>query len=266
MPTVTLIMIDGLRPDAIEMADTPHIYALIQSGASTLTAQSVMPSITLPCHTSIFHSIPPARHGITTNTWSPMARPLPGIVEQSKSAGKTAAFFYSWEPLRDISRPENLILSYFRLRDPYDLGSDDPILKAVLEFRERDYADFIFLYFGSTDIAGHKFGWMADGYLRQVEHVDRLLGQYLAQLDDNDAILLQSDHGGHDRSHGSDLPEDMTVPWMVVGNNIRANYTIQSPVSLLDTAPTLARLLNIDPHPAWEGHCIEEIFVSEKIV
>lgn len=263
MSTLSLIMIDGLRPDAIGLAATPNIHSLIQRGASTLTAQSLMPTITLPCHTSIFYSIPPARHGITTNTWSPMARPIPGIVEHAKSNGKTCAFFYSWEPLRDICQPENLIMSYFRLRDPYDLSSDDPILSAALEFRQQEDADFIFLYFGSTDIAGHKFGWMADGYLKQVEHVDTLLGAYLAQLDDDDAILLQSDHGGHDRSHGSDLPEDMTVPWMVVGNNIRANYTIQSPISLLDTAPTLAHLLNIQPHPAWEGRSLDEIFNSE---
>ena len=134
MLTVTLIMIDGLRPDALQVAATPHIHTLIQRGASTMTAQSVMPTITLPCHTSIFYSIPPARHGITTNTWSPMARPIPGIVEHAKSNGKTCAFFYSWERLRDLSQPENLISSYYRLHEPNDLGSDDPILSAVLDF------------------------------------------------------------------------------------------------------------------------------------
>ena len=101
---------------------------------------------------------------------------------------------------------------------------------------------------------------MADGYLKQVEHVDALLGQYLAILTDDDSIMLQSDHGGHDRSHGTDSPEDMTVPWLVMGNGIRQNHAIQSLVSLLDTAPTLARLMDIDPHPAWEGRSIDEIF------
>jgi predicted AlkP superfamily pyrophosphatase or phosphodiesterase len=263
MPTVTLIMIDGLRPDAIELADTPHIHSLMQHGAFTLTAQSVMPSITLPCHTSIFYSIPPARHGITTNTWSPMARPIPGIVEQAKSTGKTCAFFYSWEPLRDMSQPENLMLSYYRLSDPYDLDSDDPILAAVLDFRSRDHVDFVFLYFSTTDIAGHKFGWMSDGYLKQVEHVDMLLGHYLAILDEEDSVVLQSDHGGHERSHGTESREDMTIPWLAMGKNIRHNHAIQSAVTLLDTAPTLARMLDIRPHPAWEGRCVDDIFGSD---
>ena len=63
---------------------------------------------------SIFHSVPPSRHGVITNDWMPMARPLPGLVEMATVAGKTCAFFYNWEPLRNLSRPSNLELSFFR--------------------------------------------------------------------------------------------------------------------------------------------------------
>jgi len=73
-------------------------------------------------------------------------------------------------------------------------------------------------------------------------------------------ILIQSDHGGHDRTHGNDIPEDMTIPWAIAGPNIRRNYEIASPVSLLDTAPTLARALGIEPHSQWEGRWVEEVF------
>jgi hypothetical protein len=70
--------------------------------------------------------------------------------------------------------------------------------------------------------------------------------------------------GGHERSHGTDTPEDMTVPWLAMGKNIRQNYVIQSSVTLLDTAPTLARLLDINPFLAWERHCIDEICIVDK--
>jgi arylsulfatase A-like enzyme len=76
-------------------------------------------------------------------------------------------------------------------------------------------------------------------------------------------VLLQSDHGGHERTHGTASSEDMTIPWLVAGPGIRQGYEIKTAVSLLDTAPTLARLLKISPHPAWEGRCIEEIFEGE---
>ncbi|MCP4416419.1 MAG: hypothetical protein GY805_07345 [Chloroflexi bacterium] len=93
-----------------------------------------------------------------------------------------------------------------------------------------------------------------------MERVDSALGVLLDGLPSNSSVLLQSDHGGHDRSHGTDTPEDMTIPWMVAGPGIRANYAIQGPVCLLDTAPTLARILGFDPCPEWEGQCIDEVF------
>jgi predicted AlkP superfamily pyrophosphatase or phosphodiesterase len=37
-------------------------------------------------------------------------------------------------------------------------------------------------------------------------------------------------------------------------------YELKSAITLLDTAPTLARLLGITAHVTWEGTCIEEIF------
>ena len=61
MPTTVFIMVDGLRPDALAAARLPNINGLRARGAATLRASSVMPSITIPCHMSIFHSIPPAR-------------------------------------------------------------------------------------------------------------------------------------------------------------------------------------------------------------
>jgi arylsulfatase A-like enzyme len=82
----------------------------------------------------------------------------------------------------------------------------------------------------------------------------------LGALPDNATVVLQSDHGGHDRNHGTDLPEDMTIPWLAAGPGIRQGHTIESTVSLLDTAPTIARLLGLAPHREWEGRCVEEIF------
>ena len=118
---------------------------------------------------------------------------------------------------------------------------------------------FSFVYLGTVDTMGHVFGWMNDGYFKQIERVDIELGKLLAALPANTNIVLQSDHGGHDRTHGTDMPEDMLIPWMASGPGIKAGM-IQSAVSLLDTTPTLARLLGCKPHPQWEGRVVEEIF------
>src|SRR5687768_7962256 len=49
---VLILSIDGLRPDAISLAPMPNLFALMQSGAYSLTAQTVYPSVTLVAHAS----------------------------------------------------------------------------------------------------------------------------------------------------------------------------------------------------------------------
>ena len=66
-----LILVDGMRPDALKNLDTAQ--DIIQKSAYTMDAKTVMPSVTLPCHMSLFHSVDPSRHGTTTNTYAPQA-------------------------------------------------------------------------------------------------------------------------------------------------------------------------------------------------
>lgn len=255
-------MIDGLRPDALRLIDCPTLTAMQQQGASTLAARSVMPSITLPCHMSIFHSVPPTRHGVTTNVWQPMARPLPGLIDHAKAHDKRCAAIYNWEPLRDLSRPETLDFVWYR-NSSHTHEGDDEVTDVAIDHITRDKPDFAFVYLGTVDTAGHYYGWMSDGYLRQAERADRNLGRLIAALPAETHFLVHADHGGHDRSHGTDAPEDMTIPWLACGPRIRPGVTLSEPVSLLDTAPTLAELLGIPAHPAWEGRSVAEALIVE---
>jgi predicted AlkP superfamily pyrophosphatase or phosphodiesterase len=255
-----LLMVDGLRPDAIGKANCPRLKELMSRSAYTLSASSVMPSMTLPCHMSIFHSVPPERHGVTTNDWQPMARPLPGLVDKAKEAGKRSAFFTNWEPLRDLSRPASLSFSYFRDNGYTDPYGDKVIATEAARFIMVEEPDFAFVYLGTVDIYGHAYGWMSDAYLAQIGLVDAAIGVLLDHLGDQDTVLLQADHGGHKRNHGTDLPEDMLIPWMIAGPGIRAGYEIRGPVSLLDTAPTLAKIMGVKPHREWEGQVVAEVF------
>ncbi|HEY5902494.1 MAG TPA: alkaline phosphatase family protein, partial [Anaerolineales bacterium] len=62
---VVIISIDGLRPDAIDAAPMPVLQELLRGGAYSLSAQTVMPSTTLPAHTSMLSGLCPSAHGIT---------------------------------------------------------------------------------------------------------------------------------------------------------------------------------------------------------
>lgn len=259
--TCVLLLIDGLRPDALAQVAAPHIAGLLSRSTYSLRARSVMPSVTLPCHTSIFHSVPPQRHGIVTNLWQPMARPLPGLIEQAKQAGRRCYFFHNWEPLRDLNRPEMLELSFYQ-NNCYTRNGDLVIAQIAAQTIAADRPDFAFVYLGTVDVAGHEHGWMSDAYLRQVELVDGGVGMVLDALTPDDTVLLQSDHGGHDRTHGTDLLDDLLIPWMIAGPGIRRGYELADEVSLLDTAPTIARVMQVPAHPQWEGRCVSEIFAG----
>ncbi len=220
---VLLIMIDGLRPDALAPDRFPALTSVMARGASTLQACSVLPCVTLPCHMSLFHSVPPERHGVTTNTWTPMARPLPGLFEVARAAGRRCGLFYNWEPLRNVSQPGSLAVSVFR--DNVETPTGDHVITAeAARLLSTERLDFAFVYLGTVDVAGHAFGWMSDSYLDQAAAVDALVGRLLDEAPHDTHVLIQADHGGHARNHGVDVPEDMTIPWMLAGPHIRAGH------------------------------------------
>ena len=84
MKKVILILSDGFRPDALTSCGNPYGRELLEKGSYSLEARTVCPSVTLPCHMSLFHSVPPQRHGILTNTYVPQVRP--GISMSSLSS------------------------------------------------------------------------------------------------------------------------------------------------------------------------------------
>ena len=259
-----LIVIDGCRPDGIQQADTPNIDSLIARGAYTFNAQSVVPSSTLPCHTSMFRGVTPSRHGITTNTWVPMVRPVPSITESAHAMKKKTAFIYNWEQLRDLAVPGSLDFSYFKenLDDP---EGDLTIAQIAAEHLAVEQPDFCFVYLGVVDIVGHRHAWMSAEYIEQIGIADQAIGILLEELDkanllEHYFILVQSDHGGHGKSHGTDLPEDLTIPWIAAGPKIKQTGEIKGLVRIFDTAPTLAHVLDLPMSEDWEGQPIMEIF------
>lgn len=201
---VLLILADGLRPDALAACGHPYGIRLTELGCCCLETETVYPSVTLPCHMSLFHSVDPGRHGILTNTYVPQVRPVNGLCEQLNAAGKTCAFFYNWEELRDLSRPSSLAYSYFVSGGVYTYEKANEMVTAnALSFIREEKPDFAFVYLGLTDSAGHQYGWMGEEYLQacrqSLDEIQMLTESFM----DEYTIIITADHGGHDRTHGS---------------------------------------------------------------
>lgn len=255
-----LVVLDGLRPDAISLVSTPRLDAFSQAGSSTSSATSVVPPMTLPAHLSMLTSVPPAVHGVVDNTWNPQGRSCTNLVDQLAMSGGRSAAFYTWEPLRDLWSPGSMAATWYRNLD-WRTDGDHHVAEAVVDFFTHSDAEFAFVYFGSIDIAGHLHGWMSDAYLRQIETVDEALGGVLDGLGADATTVVTSDHGGHDHVHGLDHPDDLTIPWHIAGPGIRRSHRLESDVSLLDTAPTLARALGLRSPTSWQGQAVTEAYV-----
>ena len=250
---VLFILVDGMRADSI--ADIPEAQRILQKSTYTLAATSVVPSVTLPCHISIFHSVDPSRHGTTSNIYAPQVRPIKGLCEVLKDHGKLCACFYGWEELRDIARPGSLDFSYFCSGRHIGREAMTNILaEEAIKHLNKGYTDFAFLYLGYTDWAGHSYGWMSEGYMAAMKNTWENIEKVIDSLQDDYAVIITADHGGHDRTHGTELPEDMLIPFIALKKN--AEGIRVDNVNLKDIAPTITTLLGVAPDEDWEGRSL----------
>ena len=72
-------------------------------------------------------------------------------------------------------------------------------------------------------------------------------------------ILVTADHGGHAFSHGTDMPEDMLIPFIAAGSGVMTGTILQD-VRNADAAPTILYALGIDAPEMNLGRAITEIF------
>lgn len=249
---VLLILCDGMRPDALEQIQHPYYVKMKEQGSFSLDAQTVSPSVTLPCHMSLFHSVDPQRHGVLTNVYTPQVRPIAGICEQLRKYDKTCAMFYNWEELKDLTRPDSMLHTCYISSHllGYETAQTETADRA-LSFLKKFSPDFTFLYFGGPDGVGHKKGWMSPEYLEFISFTWDLIEKVCENIGNEYTVMVTADHGGHDRTHGFDIPEDMTIPVIVNEKGYNMNR-----VNLKDIAPTVCKILNVPPAKEWEGNSL----------
>ena len=249
---VILISIDGMRPDGLKMCGNSYVQELEKMCSYTYNASSMIPSVTFPCHFSMTHSVTPQRHGILSNTYVPQVRPVKGIFEKISDAGGVSAMFYGWEPLRDIAMPGSLKFATYI--NAYMQDSGDTVLTDEAEkLISAHKPDFVFLYMVETDEkGGHDNGWMSEEYLRRISIAMDNVKRIIEKFGEEYSVIIMADHGGHDRSHGTELPEDMTIPLFFYGPDFTPGNNLRN-ASLLDIAPTIAAIMGIPVDREWEG-------------
>lgn len=248
---VILILADGMRPDAIETFSPAR--KLAERSTHAFHGQTVFPSITLPCHMSLFHSVDPDRHGTTTNIYAPQVRPIDGLFDVLHKNGKQCAMFYDWEELRDLARPGALARSY--LVSQYSYGyekTNDMVTDAAIESLQTEQLDFLFVYLSAPDCAGHDHRWMSEEYMQSIHSVWKNIDRLLEVVTEEDVVIVTADHGGHGRSHGTLMPEDMEIPFFMTGPGIPPGRELPD-FNLKDIAPTVCNLFGVQTPKEWQG-------------
>ncbi|HNN14163.1 MAG TPA: ectonucleotide pyrophosphatase/phosphodiesterase [Anaerolineales bacterium] len=256
---VLILSIDGFRPDAMPLAPMPNLTALLLSSAYTLKAQTVYPSVTLPAHTSMLSGQCPAKHQVDWNDYLPERgyAQVTDLFDVAHAAGMQTAMFVGKEKLRQITEPPSTdVFQYINDRDLV-------ITEKLIESFPADFR-LLFVHFPTPDGMGHEYGWMSPEYLSVLFRADQAIAQLLTALEvrglrDETLVIITADHGGHDTTHGSSLPEDMTIPWIANGAGIHPGE-LTHPVTTVDTAATAAFALGLDLPAEWDGVPVYEAF------
>lgn len=248
---VLVISIDGLRPDAIDKYSAATLQRLMREGSYTLNAKTIMPSRTLPSHTSMLTGVEPDEHGITwnsdeTDTHGVVA--VPTVFAKARERGLRTAAFFSKSKFHHLEVPRTL--DHSEAPDGSTTWNATRTVANVTRYLERESPNLLFVHLAEPDYAGHRFGWMSWFYGRAVRKADRAVAQLLAAAnaafgEGNYAVVVTADHGGHGWSHGSSDPRDVTIPWIAWGEGVRAGTRIPDGVRTMDTAATALWLLGL---------------------
>jgi hypothetical protein len=258
---VVIISIDGLRPDALDLTDTPTLDSLRARGAYSPRAQTISLSITLPSHASMLTGMTPDKHGILWGLpyigWPGMNGP--SLFSVAHDAGLSTAMVFGKEKLNYLVLPNSVDTLIGA-----DVGDTEVKTRAV-EVIEAGLPNVLFIHFPDIDRVGHNYGWLSTNQLQSVTFVDGLIGELVTALDrggyqSSTLLIITADHGGHGNSHGDDSPEDRAIPWLAVGPGVRAGVILTTAINTYDTAATAAYALKLPLPENWDGQPVQEIF------
>lgn len=254
---VLILGIDGCRPDALAVADAPHLAALIRDGAFTARAQTGEQTVSGPGWSSMLTGVWPTKHGVTNNFFfGSHYEQFPHLFQRVKDfdADWYTASVVHWAPIH-----HKIVAAADHSTAP---GNDDQVAdEACRLLREQD-PRVLFLHFDDVDAAGHGSGFhpSVPEYVTAIEAVDRRIGRVLAALRDRESYadeawltLVCTDHGGQGRSHsgGAEIPEIRTIFFLAHGPGVEQG-TIEQPVHVVDVAATALAYLGSPIDSAWQ--------------
>ena len=284
---VVIYLVDTLRADALGVYgarwDTPAYDAFANQGARFALANS--PSCwTKPSIPSLMSGIYPTTHRVGAETLADrLPEQVPLLQERFSQAGWATASFASsplGSTLSGLDRGFDTAMPPTRWGLERSLGQTPsaPELHEDLFAWWRDQERPIFAYVHTLDVHQYYLQTTQDGgtvqdrswpaYAQSVQDSDPLFAAFMAQLqasghDQDTIVVLVSDHGesfwDHGLwSHGTGLAQSQVqTPMVIWAPKHIAPQVIDTPVSLIDVAPTLLDLAGLEALAQADGHSLK---------
>lgn len=260
---VFIVSFDGGKPEVMRQSRMPVLGAMLADGAGTWQAQTVFPSVTLVSHVSMLTGLLPARHKVDWNQWIPAKGlvAVPTVFTLAKRAGLTTAMFAGKEKFKHFDVPGTL--------DRFEIPSNGAkaVAHAAAAYILSGKPNLCFIHFPDSDSAGHAYGWGSPEQMQAFADEDlalRTVRDAISQagIAASSVLILSADHGGHNKTHGSASPEDMTIPWITWGARVKKGSAIPAPVTTYDTAATALWLLNLPVPADWDGKPVTSAYLD----
>jgi len=258
---VVILSVDGARADATRQV-LPA--ALLSRAAYSWTAQTTLPSSTLPAHTSMLTGVPPSVHGVRSNPDNPRGTiQIPTVFSVLTQHGGRAAVFVTKRKLLFLVRPGTVARAEYL---PYPRYGMREAVQQATRYLVQHEPRLLFIHVADPDAQGHSSGWMSEPYMTAIRQVPEVVSAILDVLTrmgraDDSLVIVTADHGGRGRRHGGNTPEAVTIPWLAFGAVVPG--PIQEKIVTYDTAATVIAALGLPIPGAWQGRPV--VRVVEKV-
>ena len=238
---VLIIGIDGCRPDALQIANTPNLDNLISNGIYSPDALNDDITISGPGWSANLCGVWSNKHQVTDNTFFGdnylNYPPVTKYIDDQSSNFHTVSIC-NWNPINDY-----IIGNYadFKL----NVSSDQDVSDQASNYLSLNDPDFMFLHFDDVDHAGHSYGFSPNipEYISAIEGVDFYIGPIIQAIsqrpnytNEDWLILVTTDHGGLGYSHGGNSMEEENVFVIASGNSIPTQVIYKDSSVVIDSA------------------------------
>jgi predicted AlkP superfamily pyrophosphatase or phosphodiesterase len=275
---VILFGIDGCRSDALKLAveagKAPNISALIQSGTVTWNAYAggeldkptQQATYSGPGWSSIFTAVWHDKHGVTDNSFrGDNFNRYPNFMDRLHAVHPAAdqVSLISWPPLHEslikpVNGDMNCTCHTYNHADP--IPTEKKLIDQTVWLISSGDPDVVFCYQGNIDHVGHTWGFspQVPEYMEAIRLTDERIGEVIAAVgrrpkftEENWLFVVATDHGGIEKRHGGQSPEERTIPLIVAGGDIPKGMVSDAVIGQVAVPATVFRHLQVEVPASW---------------